>query len=74
LHAYPYSSKFPAFVRKREPQFGDALAQERGGGATGCGKHQLGGASVNDRHSGRKHRGQRLPDALLDLGFALPSR
>ena len=74
MHPHPYSSKFPAFLCKRSSDVRDALAQERGGGATVCGEHQFAGAGIDHGNARREHRGQGLLDVLLHAGLALVAR
>ena len=73
LHADPYSSKFPPFVRQRPEQVRDALAHERGGGTACCRKHEFGRTTIGDGDLRRQCRRQHLLDALLQCKFALPA-
>jgi hypothetical protein len=73
LHADPYSSKLPAFMRECLEHVRDTLAHERGGRTACCRKHEFRRATICDRHMGRQCRRQYPLDALLQCKFALPA-
>ena len=73
LHADPYCSKFPAFMRKCLEHVRAALAHERGGRTACCRKHEFGRTAIGDGNLRRQCRRQHLLDALLQCEFALPA-
>ena len=73
LHADPYSSKLPAFMRECLEHVRDTLAHERGGRTACCRKHEFRRTTICDGHMGRQCRRQYLLDALLQCKVALPA-
>ena len=73
LHADPYSSKLPAFMRQRLEHVRDTLAHERGGGTACHRKHEFRRTTIGDGDMGRQCRGQYVLNVLLQCKFALPA-
>ena len=73
LHADPYSSKLPAFMRQCLEHVRDTLAHERGGSTACCRKHEFRRTTIGDGDMSRQCRRQYVLDALLQCEFALPA-